>query len=331
MAEDGTGAVHARGLGRGWKISPSKRVAPGETLVLGEIEGSGAIQQIWITPANVRWRDLILRVYWDGQAHPSVEAPLGDFFACGWERYAQVSSLAVCVNPGRAFNCYWEMPFRKSARLTLENRDPDAEAIIYWQINYALTEVPEDAAYFHARFRRTNPLPFKQDYVVIDGVRGRGHYVGTYVAWGVNNSGWWGEGEIKFFLDGDEWPTVCGTGTEDYFCGAYNFDAGTVDPSFPRAYLEFTTPYAGLPQVIRPDGTYQSQQRFGLYRWHIMDPIRFESDLRVTLQAIGWRTEKDKRRYLPLQDDIASVAYWYQTLPTAPFPPLPDRDFLEIV
>ena len=246
MAEDGTGAVHARGLGRGWKISPSKRVAPGETLLLGDIEGAGAIQQIWITPANVRWRDLILRIYWDGQDQPSVEAPLGDFFACGWGRYAQVSSLAVCVNPGRAFNCYWEMPFRRRARLTLENRDPDSEAIIYWQINYALTEVPEDAAYFHARFRRTNPLPFKQDYVVLDGVRGRGHYVGTYVAWGVNNSGWWGEGEIKFFLDGDEWPTICGTGTEDYFCGAYNFDAGTVDPTFPRAYIEFTTPYAGL-------------------------------------------------------------------------------------
>jgi hypothetical protein len=242
-----------------------------------------------------------------------------------------VSSLAVCVNPGRAFNCYWEMPFRRAARLTLENRDPGSEAIIYWQINYALTEVPEDAAYFHARFRRTNPLPFKQDYLVLDGVRGRGHYVGTYVAWGVNNSGWWGEGEIKFFLDGDEWPTICGTGTEDYFCGAYNFDAGTVDAAFPRAYIEFTTPYAGLAQVIRPDGTYQSQQRFGLYRWHIMDPIRFDADLKVTLQAIGWRTEKDKRRYLPLQDDIASVAYWYQTLPTAPFPPLPDRDYLEII
>ena len=152
MAEDGTGAIHARGLGRGWKISPSKRVAPGETLVLGEIEGAGAIQQIWITPANVRWRDLILRIYWDGQQLPSVEAPLGDFFACGWGRYAQVTSLAVCVNPGRAFNCYWEMPFRRGARLTLENRDPETEAVIYWQINYALTDVPEDAAYFHAQF-----------------------------------------------------------------------------------------------------------------------------------------------------------------------------------
>ncbi len=151
------------------------------------------------------------------------------------------------------------------------------------------------------------------------------------MAWGVNNSGWWGEGEIKFFLDGDgEFPTICGTGTEDYFCGAYNFDPGSVDRSRPSVYQEFTTPYAGLPQVIRPDGVYQSQQRFGLYRWHITDPIRFQRDLRVTIQALGWRTDRD-RRYLPLQDDIASVAFWYQTLPTAPFPTLPDKDYLEIV
>jgi hypothetical protein len=155
------------------------------------------------------------------------------------------------------------------------------------------------------------------------------------MAWGVNNSGWWGEGEIKFFLDGDkEFPTICGTGTEDYFCGAYNFDPG----GFKRAarqdgvpgYVEFNTPYAGLPQVIRPDGVYKSQTRFGLYRWHIMDPVRFESDLRVTIQALGWRTHKD-RQYLPLQDDIASVAFWYQTLPTAAFPALPDRDYLEVI
>ncbi len=330
-ATEGTGAVHARGLGPGWKVSPSVRMEAGETRTLAEIDGPGAIQQIWLTPANVRWRDLILRIYWDDQEQPSVEAPLGDFFACGWNVYAQVSSLAVCVNPGRAFNSYWEMPFRKKARITLENRDPDDHAIVYYQINYALTEVPADAAYFHAQFRRTNPLPFKQDYTIIDGIAGRGQYVGTYMAWGVNNSGWWGEGEIKFFLDGDTDPTICGTGTEDYFCGAYNFDCGTVDPTFPRAYVPFTTPYAGLPQIIRPDGTYNAQQRFGLYRWHITDPIRFEADLRVTIQALGWRTEKKDRRYLPLQDDIASVAFWYQTLPTAPFPTLPDRDYLEIV
>jgi len=144
------------------------------------------------------------------------------------------------------------------------------------------------------------------------------------MAWGVNNSGWWGEGEIKFFMDGDEeYPTICGTGTEDYFCGSYNFENKET-----RQYQEYTTPYAGLPQVLRPDGVYRSQTRFGLYRWHITDPVRFSQDLRVTIQALGWRSGG---RYLPLQDDIASVAYWYQTLPTAPFPQLPDRDYLEII
>jgi hypothetical protein len=337
MATEGTGAIHARGLGRdggvqGWKVSPSIEIGSGETRILGEIRGPGAIQQFWLTSANLRWRDLILRIYWDDQEAPSVETPLGDFFCCGWNRFAQVSSLPVCVNPGRAFNCYWEMPFRKAARVTIENRDPENAGIIYYQLNYVLTDVPDDAAYFHAQFRRTNPLPFKQDYTILDGVKGQGQYVGTYMAWGVNNAGWWGEGEIKFFMDGDrDFPTICGTGTEDYFCGAYNFDGAMVDSTMTARYNEFTTPYAGLPQVLRPDGTYRSQQRFGMYRWHIGDPIRFGSDLRVTIQALGWRTERKERRYLPLQDDIASVAFWYQTLPTAPFPELPDRDYLEVI
>jgi hypothetical protein len=330
MSTDGPAAHMARGLGQGWKVSPFIIIEPGATREIADIAGPGAIQQMWMTLARGRWRHTILRIYWDDQEQPSVECPVGDFFACGWEKFAQVSSLAVCVNPGRGFNCYWEMPFRGRARMTLTNLAEEA-VYCYYQINYTLTEVPADAAYFHAQFRRVNPLPYKEVYTLLDGVRGQGQYVGTYMAWGVNNSGWWGEGEIKFFLDGDDaFPTICGTGTEDYFCGAYDFDPGVVERDRPSAYLEFTTPYAGLPQVIRPDGVYRSQQRFGLYRWHVMDPIRFEADLRVTIQALGWRTEKD-RRYLPLQDDIASVAFWYQTLPTAPFPTLPDKDYLEVI
>jgi hypothetical protein len=330
MSTDGPAANAARGLGQGWKVSPYVIIPAGETFTLADIEGSGAIQSIWMTLAGGKWRHTILRAYWDEQEQPSIECPAGDFFACGWESFAQVTSLPVCVNPGRAFNCYWEMPFRKRARLTITNLSDEA-IYVYYQINYALTEVPDDASYFHAQFRRTNPVPYKEVYTLLDGVKGQGHYVGTYMAWGVNNSGWWGEGEIKFYMDGDgEFPTICGTGTEDYFCGAYNFDVGSVARDRTPAYVEFTTPYAGLPQVIRPDGLYKSQQRFGMYRWHIPDPVRFETDLRVTMQALGWRTDKD-RRYLPLQDDIASVAYWYQTLPTAPFPALPDRDYLEVV
>ena len=332
MSTDGPAANMARGLGQGWKVSPFIIVEPGQTFTLADIEGPGAIQQVWMTLARGRWRHTILRVYWDDQPHPSIECPAGDFFACGWEKYAQVSSLAVCVNPGRAFNCYWEMPFRRRARWTLTNLAEES-IYVYYQINYALADVPEEAGYFHAQFRRVNPLPYKEVYTILDGVSGQGHYVGTYMAWGVNNTGWWGEGEIKFFLDGDaEFPTICGTGTEDYFCGAYNFDPGSMerDPKVPPGYVEFTTPYAGLPQVIRPDGLYKSQHRFGMYRWHLTDPIRFQHDVRVTIQALGWRTDRD-RRYLPLQDDIASVAYWYQALPTAAFPPLPDRDYLEVI
>ncbi|MCL1830861.1 MAG: DUF2961 domain-containing protein [Oscillospiraceae bacterium] len=145
------------------------------------------------------------------------------------------------------------------------------------------------------------------------------------MAWGVNNTGWWGEGEIKFYLDGDDnYPTICGTGTEDYFCGSYDFE----DPVTHDRYVEFTTPYAGLAQVITPNSLYDSQFRFGLYRFHITDPIRFNSDISVTIQALGWRSG---RRYLPLQDDISSVAFWYQTLPTVKFKGLPSKDYLEII
>ena len=320
-ATEGTGANCARDLGQGWKVSPSVRIKAGETFTMADIRESGAIQQIWLTP-SANWRQAILRIYWDDQAQPSVECPLGDFFGMPWGRFSPLVSLPVCVNPGSAFNCYWEMPFRRSCRMTVENLGPD-DMTLYYQINYTLTEVPGDCAYFHAQFRRVNPLPYQRDYTILEGVRGRGHYVGTTMGWQVNNSNWWGEGEIKFFLDGDEWPTICGTGTEDYFCGSYNFENKET-----RQYQEYCTPYAGLHQVLRPDGVYRSQTRFAMYRWHVPDPIRFEQDLRVTIQALGWRKDG---RYLPLQDDICSVAYWYQTLPTAPFPPLPGLDELEVI
>jgi len=321
-AVSGLGADCARDLGVGWKISPAIVVAAGSTFELADITGPGAIQQMWMTPLG-SWRFNILRIYWDDQEQPSVECPLGDFFASGWGSYAPLVSLPVCVNPGSAFNCYWEMPFRKRCRVTLENIGEE-DFRLYYQINYTLTQVPADCAYFHAQFRRVNPLPYKEVYTLVDGIQGQGHYVGTYMAWGVNNSGWWGEGEIKFYMDGDQdYPTICGTGTEDYFCGSYNFENKQT-----RQYEAYTTPYAGLHQIIRPDGLYQSQMRFGMYRWHIMDPVRFEYDLRVTIQALGWRSGG---RYLPLQDDMASVAYWYQALPTAPFPALPPRDALEII
>jgi hypothetical protein len=206
----------------------------------------------------------------------------------------------------------------------------DEDMYLYYQVDYILTDVPDDAAYFHAQFRRTNPLPYKQDFVLADGIKGRGQYVGTYLAVGVANNGWWGEGEIKFFMDDDtKFPTICGTGTEDYFCGSYDFDtrkkndAGVENVN----YTEFCSPYTGMPQVIRGDGHYDVMQRFGLYRWYITDPIRFEKNLKVTIQSLGWRYGG---RYLPQQNDMASVVFWYQTEPHAPFPKLPERDLLEV-
>jgi hypothetical protein len=315
------GAGHpARELGQGWKVSPNVRIGAGETFTLGTIDGPGAIQSMWFTGRRLS-RDVILRIFWDDQAQPSVESPLLDFFGVGWGPFAQISSVPVAVNPQHGLNCFWQMPFRTRARLTLENRGPEP-IVCYYQINYALSDIPQDAAYFHAQFRRTNPVPYKGVYTVLDDVHGQGTYVGTYLAVGVTNSGWWGEGEIKFFLDDDaEFPTICGTGTEDYFGGAYDWD---VD----GAYITYTTPFLGMHQVLKADGLYRSQTRFGMYRWHIPDPIRFRHALRVTLQALGWRSEG---RFLPLQCDMASVAYWYQTLPTTPFPALGDRDYLEVI
>jgi len=321
MATEGLGANAARELGQGWKLSPCVLIKGKETFTLGEIEGSGAIQQIWLTPAPLnKTRTMILRVYWDGEETPSIECPIADFFTCGWQEYVQNNSLMVTINPGSAFNCYWTMPFKKKAKLTIENLDDDG-IVIFYQINYVLGDVPDNAAYFHAQFRRANRLKYKEDVTILDGVKGKGHFVGTYMAWEVFSPGWWGEGEIKFFMDGDkEFPTICGTGLEDYFCGSYGFHRGAL-------YQEFSTPYAGLVQVIPNDIRDVVGQRFGLYRWHITDPVRFDQDLKVTMQALGWQSEG---RYLPLEDDVSTVAFWYQSEPHAPFPKLPSKEELMI-
>lgn len=307
-------------LGKGWKVNPSINIDPGETMVIADINGPGAIQQIWMTPTG-EWRKTIIRMYWDGESTPSVEAPVGDFFCAGWGVYAPLSSLAVCVNPGSAFNCYWQMPFRKHCKITMENLD-QKPMCLYYQINYTLTDVPDDAAYFHAQFRLSDPTEGAL-HTILDGVKGRGQYVGTYMAIQPTNNGWWGEGEIKFFMDGDKnYPTICGTGTEDYFCGSYNFENKRT-----HQYEEFCTPYAGMHQVIRPDGVYRSQQRYGMYRWHVLDPIRFEKDMKITIQDLGWR---NNGTYLDQKSFIATVAYWYQAEPHAKFPKLPATGRLEL-
>jgi hypothetical protein len=239
-----------------------------------------------------------------------------------WNKYAPLNSLPVAVNPGSAFNCYWKMPFHKKCRITMENINKEETVRLYYQVDYVLTRIGAEEGYLHAQYRRSHPGN-NSVHVLLDGVKGKGQYVGTYMALGTTNNGWWGEGEIKFYIDGDkDYATIVGTGTEDYFCGSYDFENPVT-----RQYETYSTAYAGLHQVIKPDGLYNSQQRFGMYRWHITDPVRFDKDLKVTIQDLGWRSGG---RYLQQHSDIITVAYWYQQEPHTPFPPLPLKDALEV-
>jgi hypothetical protein len=317
----------ARDLGIGWKVNPYIIINAGETITIAEMTGPGAVQHIWMTPTG-NWRLSILRFYWDDETEPSIECPVGAFFGMGWNAYSPINSLPVTVNPGSAFNCYWKMPFRKKCRITMQNLD-DRQMSLYYQVDYTLTKVGADEGYLHAQFRKSKHGDSGL-YTIVDGIKGKGQYVGTYMGLDVNNNGWWGEGEIKFFMDGDtDFATIVGTGTEDYFCGSYDFDtrkknaAGVEEVN----YTEFSTAYAGMPQVIKGDGHYQIRQRFGMYRWHIQDPIRFDKDLKVTIQDLGW---KSGGRYLAQHSDIISVAFWYQDGGHTAFPKLPAKDDLEI-
>jgi hypothetical protein len=248
----------------------------------------------------------VLRFYWDNETTPSIEVPMTDFFAVGHELFAPVNSLAVVVNPKSALNCFWPMPFRKHARITFSNEGTRDLSLMTYQITYAETEVPANAGYFHAQWRRATTSRENPNYTILDGVKGEGRYVGTFLAWTQLSDDWFGEGEIKFYLDADgKFPTINGTGTEDYFMGTYGF---------PETY---SSPYTGC--TLRHAGK-DGPPKWSLYRWHLMDPISFQKDLRVTIQALGWWPDGT---YQPLEDDIASVAYWYQQEPHAAFPKFP--------
>ena len=297
-------------LGQGWKVRPFQPLPAGQTVTLMDVGGPGIIQHIWMAMASgpdiQRFgRANVLRFYWDGEDTPSVETPFTDFFAIGHDLFAPVNSLAVTVNPQSAMNCYWPMPFRKHAKVTITNESQE-DLKLGFQITYAETEVPEEAGSFHAQWRRAVTDPADPDYVILDHVKGQGQYVGTFLAWTQLSDGWFGEGEIKFYMDGDrEFPSICGTGTEDYFCGSYGF---------PQVY---TTAYAG--NTLKHPGE-DGPPKWSMYRWHIMDPVCFQSELRVTIQALGWWPN---RRFQPLADDIASVAYWYQKEPHVDFNEFP--------
>jgi hypothetical protein len=303
----------AADLGRGWKVRPFIKVPAHTTVTIMDVSGPGAIEHIWMATSrdyHGNGRASVLRFYWDAEDTPSVEVPMTDFFAIGHEAFAPVNSAVVVDVPTASMNCYWPMPFRKHARVTFTNDGDQEVPLLTYQIDYQLGNVPSDAAYFHAQWRRavterTHPL-----YMILDGVKGEGRYVGTFLAWTQMSDGWFGEGEVKFFIDGDnEFPTIAGTGTEDYFGADYGFPA------------TYSTAYVG--NVLghnSTDPTERIPNKWSLYRWHIMDPINFHEKLKVTIQALGWWPNN---RYQPLADDIASVAYWYQKEPHSPFPKFP--------
>jgi hypothetical protein len=318
----GAGGSSASLLGPGRKGRAYLPLASGETLTLADIEGPGMIRHIWITVPDTTaagpyvLRDLVLRITWDDAVEPAVEAPLGDFFCNGFAERALVTSLPLVVAPSGGMNCYFPMPFRQRARVTLTSEHPGDIEAVFFQIDHTLADdVGPEAAYFHAQWRRTRDARRGEDHVILDGVRGSGAYVGTFIALTALERFWWGEGEMKFFIDGDtDLPTICGTGLEDYVGGAWGFQDTPGSDGEPEVRT-FSAPFFGYPQRTIHDRSRRSPYAtamppaHGMYRWHLPDPIYFQEDLRVTVQQIG----HDGSLLFERADDISSVAYWYQS------------------
>ncbi len=297
------------------KLRPCIEIQPEETAVLCDTDGPGMLTHLWFT--GYTGHSFILRVYWDGMELPSVESPLSAFFGCAYDenfsdrdgRYPALNSAMMLVAPGRGCNCYWEMPFQKHCRVTVENRGEKPETL-YYMISGWHGELPPGSGYFHAAYRQEHPVQRGRSYTVIEGIEGKGCFAGVSLAAGMNgHNTCWVEGEAKMYIDGDRFPTMNYTGTEDYFCGAYAFG----NDVYQHRYQTFSGQYVGLYAILGNSGEaqYNQQQRFLLYRWHVKDPVYFDKSFRMTLDNLGWTG--------PRYDDYTTVAYWYLTHP-APVP-----------
>ncbi|MGA2499478.1 MAG: glycoside hydrolase family 172 protein [Tepidisphaeraceae bacterium] len=308
-------------------------VAPGKTQVLAEMKGPGIIRHIWLTflgPHPQPWapkgaanpQEMILRIYWDGREKPDVEAPVGDYFAAGFGRQAEVKSLPVQVEGGAAYNCFWPMPFAKSARVEIANDSQKNIALLYYNVDWQTQDkLPDDAPYFCAQYRQEYPVQKGRDYVVLD-AEGRGHYVGTVLSVRTRSPEWFGEGDEKIYLDDDKTASIWGTGTEDYFLCAW----GLRKCSFPYFGVPHTDPWGALGGQTTA------------YRWHVADPIVFQKRIRVTFEHFGWISVDENPRgkhdsWNEREDDYATVAFWYQAGPTKKFttiPPAAERKLPEL-
>ncbi|MBQ4193743.1 MAG: DUF2961 domain-containing protein [Clostridia bacterium] len=307
------------------KLNPCVGIKPGETRTLVDTDGPGMITHIWFT--GYVGHSFILRIYWDGADFPSVEAPISAFFGSAYDEnfetteghYSILNSALILVAPGRGLNSYFEMPFHSHCRITLENRGGREETLFY-MISGWRGEIPENAGYFHAVYRQEHPVARGRSYVVLDGVEGRGTFVGMTLAAGMNgNNTCWVEGEAKMYLDGERYPSLNYTGTEDYFCGSYAFG----NDILLNRYEPFSGLYAGMYVIYGNDraAQYNGQQRFLLYRWHVKDPVYFAKSFRMVIDNLGWTG--------PRYDDYTTVAYWYLDRPAClPFALPEDREMV---
>lgn len=288
-------------------------VEPGATATILDVQGAGVVTHIWFTinsPDPMHLKNLVLRAWWDGESSPSVEVPIGDFFGLGLGEYFIYQSALTVVAPVKALNAYFTMPFSSAARMTVSNEGSAQVRSLYYAVDYiSLPEIPGDLGRFHAQYRQAAPcravesngknLDGRDNYVFLE-AEGRGHFLGVMQAVVQNENGWFGEGDDMIFIDGDKLPTINGTGTEDYYNGAWDFGG-----------QPFANPHQGAPYVIDPE---RIGGRYCLYRWHLESPIAFEKSIRVTIEH-GTANNRS--------DNFYSTAFWYQTEPHAAFPPLP--------
>ncbi|MGV8092591.1 MAG: glycoside hydrolase family 172 protein [Mangrovibacterium sp.] len=295
--------------------SDNSRVMPGETKVVLDVQGPGVVTHMWFTflgPGRHPWatngsathQEMLLRIFYDGREEPGIEVPFGDFFANCFGKRSEVISLPVIVEDADSYNCFWPMPFRKSIRIEVVNQSKDKNVnLLYYNIDWIKKEkLSKETPYFYARYRQEYPTVAGKDYLILE-TEGKGHYVGTVMAVRTRSPSWFGEGDEKIYIDGEEEPSIWGTGTEDYFLSAWGLQSGVNTPYFGTVYFDQWGIVGGHTSA---------------FRWHLADPIVFEKKIRVTIEHFGWISPDENKERRPhswneREDDFATVAFWYQT------------------
>jgi hypothetical protein len=311
--EPGLGGQTASQLGVGRKGFPAKGIKPGETVVLCDIAGPGTIRHIWMTGGfkdqTEALRSMVVRAYWEKQEHPSVECPLGDFMGTAHAKVNSYQSAVHSTGINAALNIWLPMPFNETAKMTLTNEGEETVTLFY-QIDYTIGDKhPEKLGRLHVCFMRQNPTTLTEDFEILPRRKGEGRFIGTVLGIRTLTGNWWGEGEIKIYMDGDtEFPTICGTGSEDYVCLSYGMQQ---------------TPF------LYHGCSWNQEGYISMYRWHLPDPIYWKEEVRITIQQIGWSRESRDKTGSALyerEDDWSSATFWYEPVPSSQLPPFPDLE-----